>query len=187
MRRQHRLYGVVAGVLVALLIAGTAALVAASQDSMLVGIKVKIALLEKLGVDALHVDVDDRDGRVTLSGTVKKRETAELAEGVAGGVGGVTAVQNDLKLAEYEKDPSKLDVAVKETGRELEDALLQSKVRLRLIEKMGTDGVRIGTEAAGATVTLELPRDLSHERREEAVSIARQVPGVQKVLKVDKQ
>jgi len=186
MQRQRRRYAATAVLLAALLVLGAAALLGAADNPTLVGLKVKVALLERFGVDALRVDVDVQNGTATLAGTVKKRETAELAEGIAKSVAGVRRVENDLKLAEYQNDPSKLDVAGRETERELEDGLLKSKVRVRLIEEMGADAMRIGTEAADTTVTLELPRDLSRDRREEAVRIAKQVPGVVRVLTVDK-
>src|SRR5215510_8511269 len=50
---------------------------------------VRLALLNKLGEDALGVTVDARRGRVSLVGGVEKRSTQELAEEVAKTVPGV--------------------------------------------------------------------------------------------------
>lgn len=156
------------------------------QNATLLGLKVKLALLEKLGIDALHVKVDVVEGKAVLSGTVKKRETSELAEGIAKSVTGIGAVENDVKLAEYERSGDKSHVAVTETERELSDALLDARVRVKLIEMLGADGFRIGTQAAGSTVTLEFPKDLPQPRRDEAVRVTKLLNGVARVLTVEK-
>ena len=147
--------------------------------------KVKIELLTKLGVDALGIDVDTDAGQVQLSGTVDKRATKELAQEIAGSVSGVRGVDEELRLESADRNPDKLDVAAREAKAEVADGILESKVRLALIDKLGSDGFRIGTEAADGVVTLEFGPKLDRGRRAEAEKAARSVPGVAKVISLD--
>jgi hyperosmotically inducible periplasmic protein len=149
-------------------------------------LNVKLALLNKLGNDSLRIDVETDSGAVTLRGTVNKRETLELAETVAESVSGVKTVDNDLSLKANEQNPSTASVAAGEAEAEVKDAVLETKIRLALVDKMGTDGFRIGTEAASGVVTLEFGNDLSAARRQEAKRIVEGVGGVHKVVSVDK-
>jgi osmotically-inducible protein OsmY len=167
-------------VVAVLVVAGATAVGAADETAnWKTTLKVKLALLEKLGGDALRVDVDTVGDEVRLGGTVAKRETMELAETVARSVEGVAKVDNDLRVAE----PSG---AATEAESEVKDAVLESKVRLALIDKLGSDGFRIGTEAASGVVTLEIPAGMSRARRAEAEDVTRGVSGVSKVVSVDK-
>ena len=59
---------------------------------------VRLALLDKLGWDALDVKVDVDGGQASLTGEVDKRTTQELAEEVALSVQGVERVDNRLRL-----------------------------------------------------------------------------------------
>jgi hyperosmotically inducible periplasmic protein len=149
-------------------------------------LNVKLALLNKLGNDSLRIDVETNDGAVNLRGTVNKRETLELAETVAESVSGVKTVDNDLSLKANEQNPSTASVAAGEAEAEVKDAVLETKIRLALVDKMGTDGFRIGTEAASGVVTLEFGSELSAARRQEAKRIVEGVGGVHKVVSVDK-
>jgi len=98
----------------ALLIGGSAANAVDNQADWTTTLNVKLALLNKLGTDSLHVDVDSSAGALTLKGTVDKRETRELAEAVAKSVSGVKSVQNDLLLEASEANPNKAGVAAGE-------------------------------------------------------------------------
>lgn len=147
-------------------------------------LRVKLALLAKFGTDALRVEVVTSDGRVQLAGTVEKRETRELAEEVAGRVEGVRKVENDLHLRSAGE--GKLDRAARETEAEVKDAMLESRVRLALIDKFGSDGFKVGTEAASGVVTLEFPAQLGGERRHEMVGLVEDVEGVRRVISLDK-
>lgn len=149
-------------------------------------LKVKLALLDHLGADALPVDVEMTGGGVRLTGTVTRRETMELAYTVARSVSGVEGVWNDLQVASTSKGSSKVGAAVGEAEAEVKDAVLSSKVRLALVDKMGGDGLKIGTEVASGAVTLELPSGLTAERRQQALDTAKGVAGVARVLSVDK-
>ena len=169
----------------ALLIGGSAAQAADNQADWTVTLNVKLALLDKLGTDSLHVDVTTEAGDVTLKGTVTKRETLELANSVAKSVTGVKGLKNDLHVAANVNNPSQTAVAAGETEAELEDAVLSTKVRLALVDKMGTDGFKIGTVAASGVVSLEFDKEFTAARRSEAAKVVKSVDGVTKVISVD--
>ena len=156
-------------------------------SSTMLELRVKMRLLDKLGVDALHVDVESRGSKIFLSGTVQKRATAELAEEVTRSVEGVAKVKNRLDVAEYAKNPDKVGVAATETEREVKDALLELEVSAALVDRMGSDGFRIGTDAASGVVTLEFPAGFPGDRRDQAIAIAKKVSGVQRVVELAKQ
>jgi osmotically-inducible protein OsmY len=174
-------------VLVAALLVGGSILHAdTNQADGTTTLKVKMALLEKLGTDSLHIDVDTTGGAVRLSGTVSKRATMELAETVAKSVTGVKDVKDDIHLAAIEANPSKAGAVVGEAESELKDAMLETKVRLALVDKMGSDGFKVGTEAASGVVTLEFEHAFSAALREQATQVVKGVEGVSKVVSVEK-
>jgi osmotically-inducible protein OsmY len=168
------------------LIGGSAANAADNQADWTTTLNVKLALLDKLGTDSLHVDVESDAGALTLTGTVDKRETRELAETVAKSVASVTSVKNDILLAASEANPNKTGVAAGEAEAEVKDAVLETRIRLVLIDKMGSDGFKIGAVAANGVVTLRFDRDLIPARRLEANKFVKGIEGVTKVVSVDK-
>ncbi len=173
--------------LIGVLLIGAGAAFAADnmKSDHTVTLNVKLALLNKLGTDSLRIDVDTMGGAVTLKGTVQKRETRELAETVAKSVAGVKSVKNDLAQAAAAANPSKADAAAKEAEAELKDALLETKVRIALVDKLGSDGFDISTEVASGVVTLAFHKDFVAAHRTEAQNIVKGVEGVSKVVVVD--
>jgi osmotically-inducible protein OsmY len=158
-----------------------------SQESTrALGLRVKLELLQKLGTDALRIEVDSDGGAVRLAGEVKKRATAELAEEVARKVDGVASVRNDLKVAGEPGPTSSADALLAEAEREVADAALEVRVSMALVDRLGSDGFRIGTDAASGVVTLEFPPAVERARRRDAVQTAEKVPGVKKVVALDK-
>lgn len=170
----------------AVLTGGSAALAADNQADWTTTLNVKLVLLEKLGTDSLHVDVDTDAGALTLKGTVDKRETRELAETVAKSVKNVKSVKNDILLEASEANPNKVGVAAGEVEAEWKDAVLSTKIRLALVDKMGADGMKIGTEIADGVATLEFDKDFTKALRQQATTLVKGVEGVTKVVSVDK-
>lgn len=60
--------------------------------------QVKAALAADAGLRTFKLDVDSKQGSVTISGTVKDQETATLVVRAAQGVPGVTAVHSQLTI-----------------------------------------------------------------------------------------
>lgn len=150
------------------------------------GMRVKLELLQKLGTDALHIDVDAAAGRITLNGEVRKRATAELAAELARKVAGVTEVRDNLRVSGAPEPTSDAEAMLAETERELADAALEVRVGLALVDRLGSDGFRIGTDAASGVVTLEFPAAIERSRRKDAVATAEKVDGVQRVIAVER-
>jgi osmotically-inducible protein OsmY len=159
---------------------------APTQADWTTTLNVKLALLDKLGMDTMHVDVDSLAGTVTLMGTVDKRETKELAGTVAMAVPGVHHVENGIRLEAAVANPSQVGAAVGEADAEVKDAVLETRLRLALIDKMGSDGFGIGTDAANGVVTLSFDHAFNSDNRERAVAIATGMTGVSKVVSIDK-
>lgn len=147
-------------------------------------LRVKLALLEELGTDSLRIDVDTNGGAVELGGTVRKRETMELAATVAKSVDGVSELESNLRLESGK--PSGAEGAVAEAEAEVEDAILETRIRLALLDELGAEGFQVGTEAASGVVTLEFERAWSSVQKQKAIAAARGVGGVNKVISVDK-
>lgn len=143
-------------------------------------LRVKGALLAKLGTDGLRVGVDVAGSKVTLTGEVEKRSTEELAKEVALGVDGVSSVDNRLTVA---KSDGKTPVAatVADAEREVADAALETRVKVRLVGEIGRYGLRIEVEATDGVVSLrgKVP---DTERERLALAAARAVDGVKKVV-----
>jgi osmotically-inducible protein OsmY len=166
--------------------AATTARPAATQADWTTTLNVKLALLDKLGTDALHVDVASHRGIVRLKGPVHKRETKELATTIAMAVRHVDSVENGIRVEAMDANPSHAGAAVGEADAEVKDAVLESRLRLALIDKMGSDGFGIGTDAANGVVTLSFDPAFAGASRERAVAIANGVTGVSKVVSLDK-
>ena len=149
--------------------------------------KVRLTLIDKFGADALDIDVAAASGNIVLAGVVTKRSTHELISEVAKSVAGVSDVTNRVKLEEATPAPSeKAGQIAAEGEREVKDAAIELKLRLALVDQLGRDGFRIGTDAASGVVTLEFPVKMESDRRAQAVAIAEKVDGVAKVLSIEK-
>lgn len=61
-----------------------------------------------------------------------------------------------------------------------------TEIRLALVEKMGTDAFKIGTEVANGSVNLTFEPDFVAAKRQEATNLVKGVKGVTKVVSVDK-
>jgi hyperosmotically inducible periplasmic protein len=59
---------------------------------------VKTALQSESSLDARKIDVENRDGNVTLHGSVESEEQREKAARIVGSVGGVRSVENNLTV-----------------------------------------------------------------------------------------
>ena len=170
----------------AMLAGGSAAMAAKDHGDWTTTLNVKLALLNKLGTDSMNVDVDSNAGALMLTGMVHKRATRELAETIAQSVDGVKSVKNDILLEATLLGPDKVGLAVGEAEAEVKDAMLETRIRIALVDKMHSNGFMVGTEAASGSVTLEFDRDFSASQRQEATTVVEAVEGVTKVVSVDK-
>jgi len=114
----------------------------------LLNAKVRIALLKGMtGADGLRVDITVRGTEVFLAGQVKDRASEKLAAEMARSVSGVTSVKSTIRL-----NPNALQQDNFEA--EIQDSILASEVKMRLLEEVGDDAMNINVEAASGVVSL---------------------------------
>ena len=142
---------------------------------------VRLALLEKLGDDALGVTVEAAGGRIRLIGAVGQRSTQELAEEVAESVPGVKSVDNHLFAREQPPESTAVGKAVGHTEREVDDAILEMRVGKNLLGEIGRYALDLEVEASEGVVSLRgtLP---DAERKSLALKTAQQTAGVKQVV-----
>ena len=151
-------------------------------DEALLGLKVRTAILEELGTSVFNIDVDTVGTEVTLSGTVEERSTQETAKEIAQAVDGVTEVHNHLQV-EASTEDSDTPVADGLANAELEvkDAVLETRIKSKLLAEMGRHGFGIEVEATDGVVSLE-GRVPDQTRHDLALKVTGEVKGVNKVV-----
>ncbi len=141
---------------------------------------VRLALIEKLGFDALGITVDTAGGRVYLTGGVEKRATQELAEEVARSVQGVTRVENRLTLKGGSAE-TPVEHAVSSTELEVQDAALELRVGKNLLGEIGRHALSLEVESTDGVVSVR-GRVPDRQRKELALQAAQETSGVKKVI-----
>lgn len=143
--------------------------------------EVRLALLEKLGEDALGVTVEADGGQVRLLGAVDERSTQELAEEVAKAVPGVQRVDNRLFARQGSPEKTAPGRAAGTTEREVNDVVLEMRVGKNLLAEIGRYALDLEVEATDGVVSLRgiLP---DRERRSLALKAARETSGVKDVI-----
>ncbi len=149
-------------------------------EDALTNVLVRTELLTKLGWDALHIDVDVHGSEVILSGTVTKRSTQGLAKEVTLAVSGVQDVRDEIRVADTPGE-GRVTRTVDRAEREVHDALLQVRVKGRLLEEIGREAIHVEVEATDGVVSLRgtVP---TAAQRDVAVQTAQQTKGVTKVV-----
>jgi osmotically-inducible protein OsmY len=163
--------------------AGTPEAVADDDSDSAVGdswVKSKLESSYALDDDlsALDIDTDVEGGHVTLSGTVATEDQRQMAEEVALGIEGVSAVDNQLMVAADAGTPEA--VADDDSGSAVGDAALTAKVKSMLIGDDTIEGTDIDVDTQGSVVTLR-GRVSTEEQRTRALELAREVDDVQSV------
>lgn len=130
----------------------------------------KLKLLADERVPGLDVNVDTRDGRVTLFGIVPTKEAKAAAEEVARGVSGVRAVENELQVVpERRRDAV---TAADDDVRERVERALDDTESLREAD------IDVEVKNGVARLTGTVPRP---EQRLTAAVVARRAAGVRAV------
>lgn len=149
-------------------------------NEALLALKVRSKLLTEVKSAALPIHVSAEGRTITLTGEVKKKSSLELSEAVAESVTGVRHVTNNLTLAPSETETNGVKTAAVESGHEMKDALLETKIKSKLIAKTGKSAFAIEVEATDGVVSLsgDSPDRAHHDR---ALLIARQTTGAREV------
>lgn len=139
------------------------------DDSVLTA-KVKTALIQDPVTKAHEINVETYRGVVQLAGFVDSAEEKSRATEVARSVTGVQQVRNDLRIGEADQT----------IGRTVDDGMITTQVKAKLIADSRTDAYKIDVETQGGVVQLSGFVD-STEAKNTAGEIARTVDGVQSV------
>lgn len=143
--------------------------------------RIRIALLQHLKDEGLHLQVNVRGGTVELSGRVTRHSSQELAEKVALSVSGVHEVHNRITLTPGgPPEAPPVSQVVGKVEREVADGLLEARVKARLFEEVGKVGFGIEVEATDGVVSLSgtVP---DSARQKLAVSVAKATKGVKEL------
>ena len=149
-------------------------MVACSQTDPGVTTAVKAKLAADDTVKAYKIDVDTKEGVVTLTGTVDTAEAKTRAVEVAQTTKGVSSVQDRLAVA-----PAA--VATSGATEALTDGALTASVKTALLADPLSSGLKIDVDTANAVVTISgtVPTTAEKTRAED---VAKNVPGVSSVV-----
>lgn len=159
---------------------GTKANLAQRFDDATLTATVKSKLLWNSVTEALKIDVDSKDGVVTLKGRATSPEAKELAGSLASNTNGVTSVNNLISLSAEDSIASKVQPPSSNPVEQLSDAWITSKVKSSLIYSRNLDGLNIKVDTQDGLVTLN-GIVANFAEKELAVEIARNIRGVKGV------
>ncbi len=129
---------------------------------------IKASLEANDKVKARQVDVETREGTVYLTGVVDTEEARREAARVAWRTEGVRGVENDLTVGE------------RTVGSRIDDVLISSKVKVKLIANSDIKAGDIDVSSSQGVVTL-IGRVSTEAIKREAERIARDTDGVKDV------
>ena len=122
-------------------------------------------------LDQAHIDVTAFNGMILLTGQVPSEEARQQAETAVEGVRNVRVIHNELEVAGPTSIPARMN-----------DSYLSTKVKTALLTDSGTEGGR--TKVVTENGVVYLMGLLTRNEAEAAVAKAREVYGVQKIVKV---
>jgi osmotically-inducible protein OsmY len=136
--------------------------------------RVQAALQLNRELGPLPIQVQARDGVVTLAGAVDTRLRKRKAEAYVKGLDGVVRVVNELQVVG--SAPSR----TRELQARIDDASISAQVKLALLFHRATRSLRTRVRTDRGTVTLEgVARN--PQERDQATRIARRIEGVKAV------
>lgn len=181
-------------------------------DDSAITTTVKAKLVDADQLNALKIDVDTRDGIVTLEGTVPSQTARDLASGIASNVDGVQSVNNRLEVKSlhesvtYEAQPAKSEISVKQktertmdkvgdsleraaakTGQVIDDATVTATIKSRLIAEESLSALAIDVDTDDGEVILKgsVPSAAAKSLADTIASDVQGVVAVRNELEVD--
>jgi osmotically-inducible protein OsmY len=118
-----------------------------------------------------HINVKSFNGQVLLTGQVPNESIRKEAEQIVGQTREVKRIHNELEIA----GPSSTIVRSN-------DIYLTSRVKLKLLSDKSIEGLRVKVVTENGVVYLM--GLVSQREADQAVAIVREVPGVQRIVKV---
>lgn len=148
------------------------------EDAML-GVRIRAAMLESMKGDALDIRVSVVGDEVILRGEVRNRAVRDLAADVAAHTATHAKVRNHLQVSDQEPS-APFTEAIERTQQDVADSLLESRVKLKLLQETGTAGLGIDVRSTTGVVRL-LGSVPDEEHRRIAIRSAEKVDGVKEV------
>lgn len=151
---------------------------------------VKSKLLADERTKGFDINVDTAKGRVTLRGGADSMAAKNVAASIAADTDGVIAVDNQLVVAaagsETRQEANRVTASgearevLDETGDEIDDGWITSKVKTQLLADEDVSGLAINVDTEDNVVSLKgnVPNATA---RNEAIRIARETQGVVQV------
>ncbi|MCI8208705.1 transporter [Pseudomonas sp. S25] len=141
---------------------------------------VKSKLLWSSVTEALNIDVDAKDGVVTLKGRAQSPEAKEVAGSLATNTDGVVSVNNLISISAADSIASRTDPQANSPAEDISDVWITSKVKSSLIYSRNLDGLNIKVDTKSGLVSLN-GIVANYAEKELAVEIARNIRGVKGV------
>jgi len=142
-------------------------------------VRIKTAYLFNGHLNPFRINVDTRDGVVTLHGTVPTDIHRDLAVAIAKNAEGVNSVESELRLAPVHGDgPEEADKGFSDAVR---DASTTASIKLSLAFERGVKASHITIHTDRGTVTMTGDVD-SEAERQLATRIAHDTEGVRHVV-----
>jgi len=141
--------------------------------------RIKTTYLFNGHLNPFRINVDTRDGVVTLRGTVPSDIHRDLAGEIAKNADGVGEVNNELRVASNGGED--LDQADKSFGDAVRDATTTASIKMALAFERGVKASHIAVHTDRGTVTLIGEVD-SQAERQLAARVARDADGVVRVV-----
>jgi osmotically-inducible protein OsmY len=149
-------------------------------DDELLAVRVHNRLILHLKFEALPVRVTAAGGVISLSGAVDRRSIIDRAQSIAESVDGVVRVKNQLAHSRSDAAARPWETNDGETAQDIEDTVLETRIRRKLVKLLGAGAFHIGVVASDGMIVLsgDVP-DTPYA--EQAVRIAGGVNGVEEV------
>lgn len=159
-------------------------------DDATITASVKTKLLADERTKGFDVNVDTRNGQVTLTGGADSEAAKQAATELARSASGVVGVDNRLvvappgsqarQAANTATASGEVRSAMSDTGEVIDDAWITTKVKSQLVAERTVPGTQISVETKNNVVHLsgEVP---NNEARAEAIRIAEATQGVRGV------
>jgi hyperosmotically inducible protein len=135
-------------------------------------------------VKAYQIDVDTKDGVVTLTGTVPTPTAKEQAIIIARSTDGVRSVVDNLDVgsaAERSTAPDETAATAGRVGEAASDATITAAVKTKFLADTDVAGLAIDVDTSNGVVTLSGKVKTPAEKAE-AIRLARETDGVKEVV-----
>jgi hyperosmotically inducible protein len=167
-------------ILLTLLIVVTAvSLMSCAAPDSVVTAKIKTKMMADKAVSADKIEVDTRDGVVTLTGMVQSQEAKDHALRIARETNGARKVVDmiSVRVAEGRGEAPSPE---RSTGERIDDAEITMRVKTRLLDDPAVKGTKIDVDTRDGVVFLT-GSARTNEEKDKAIQLARNVEGVRDV------